>query len=259
MCGRYAASADRAKLATVYDVDTAVGPELRPSWNVAPTTQVYGVLERDRHGGDPDDPGNPERQIRPLRWGLVPSWAKDPAIGSRLINARVETLAEKPAWRQAFRRRRVVLPASGFYEWQPVEVDGRTRKQPYYVHPAEDGGLLSLAGLYELWPDPGKAEDDPDRWLWTATVVTTQATGPLGEIHDRAPLILPPDRIDAWLDPALTDPEKVARVLAGLQVTGLRSRPVSTQVNRVGHDGPELVDPLPEAPEQPIDLTLTAA
>lgn len=257
MCGRYAASADRAQLAVVFDADTAVGPELRPSWNVAPAKQVYGVLERDRHDAG-DDHGEPERQIRDLRWGLVPSWAKDPAIGSRLINARVETLAEKPAWRQAFRRRRVVLPASGFYEWQPVEVDGKPRKQPYFIHPAEDG-VLPMAGLYELWPDPDKAEDDPDRWLWTATVVTTQATGPLGEIHDRAPLILPMDRVDAWLDPALTDPEKIQRVLAGLQITRLRSRPVRTEVNRVGHDGPQLTEPLPETAERSIDLTFTAA
>jgi putative SOS response-associated peptidase YedK len=256
VCGRYAASKDRAQLVTVFDVDTPVGPELRPSWNVAPTNQVYGVLERDKRD---DDGGGPERQIRDLRWGLVPSWAKDPSIGSRLINARVETLGEKPAWRQAFRKRRVVLPASGFYEWQPVEVDGKQRPQPYYLHPAEDDGVLRLAGLYELWPDPAKAEDDPDRWLWSATIITTQATGPLGEIHDRAPLILPPDRVDAWLDPRLTDPEKVHRLLAGLRVTGLQSRPVSTQVNRVGHDGPQLVDPLPDAAEQPIDLELTAA
>jgi putative SOS response-associated peptidase YedK len=222
-----------------------------------PTTQVYGVLERDRHDA-PDDRGEPERQIRNLRWGLVPSWAKDPSIGSRLINARVETLADKPAWRQAFRRRRVVLPASGFYEWQPLESDGKPRKQPFYVHPADDG-ILPMAGLYELWPDPDKAEDDPDRWLWTATIVTTQATGPLGEIHDRAPLILPPDRVDAWLNPTLTDPDKIRQLLAGLQVTGLRSRPVSTEVNRVGHDGRQLIEPLPDAAEQPIDLSLTAA
>jgi putative SOS response-associated peptidase YedK len=258
MCGRYAASADRAQLATIFDVDTAVGPELRPSWNVAPTKQVYGVLERDRHDAR-DDHGEPERQIRDLRWGLVPSWAKDPSIGSRLINARVETLADKPAWRQAFRRRRVVLPAAGFYEWQPVEVDGKLRKQPYYVHPTHEGGILPMAGLYELWPNPDKAEDDPDRWLWTATIVTTQATGPLGEIHDRAPLILPLDRVDAWLDPTLTDPDKIHRLLAGLQVTGLQSRPVSTEVNRVGHDGPQLIDPLPDTADQPIDLSLTAA
>jgi putative SOS response-associated peptidase YedK len=258
MCGRYAASADRAQLAAIFDVDIAVGPELRPSWNVAPTKQVYGVLERDGHDAR-DDHGEPERQIRDLRWGLVPSWAKDPSIGSRLINARVETLADKPAWRQAFRRRRVVLPASGFYEWQPVEAEGKVRKQPYYVHPADEGGVLPMAGLYELWPDPTKADEDPDRWLWTATIVTTQATGPLGEIHDRAPLILPRDRVDAWLDPTLTDPDKIHQLLAGLQVTGLRSRPVSTAVNRVGHDGRQLIEPLPDTADQPIDLSLTAA
>src|SRR3954451_10759673 len=148
MCGRYAASADRAQLTAIFDVDTAVGPELRPSWNVAPTKQIYGVLERDRHDAR-DTHGEPDRQIRDLRWGLVPSWAKDPGIGSRLINARVETLADKPAWRQAFRRRRVVLPAGGYYEWQPVDDGGgKARKQPYFIHPADDGdGVLRMAGL----------------------------------------------------------------------------------------------------------------
>jgi putative SOS response-associated peptidase YedK len=97
-----------------------------------------------------------------------------------MINARVETLAEKPAFRPAFARRRTVIPAAGYYEWE-VEIDGKARKQPYYIHPAGDG-VLSLAGLYELWPDPDKAKDDPDRWLWSATIITTDATGPAGEV-----------------------------------------------------------------------------
>src|SRR3954471_10744740 len=248
MCGRYVAVANRAQLAVTFDVDTTVGPELRPSWNVAPTSQVYGVLECDPR--DTRDAGatEPERQLRPLRWGLVPSWAKDPGIGSRLINARVETLADKPAWRQAFRRRRVVLPAGGYYEWQPVDDGGgKARKQPYFIHPADDGdGVLRMAGLYERWPDPTKPEDDPDRWLWTATVITTAATGPVGEIHDRTPLLLPADRVDAWLDPALTDPDKIRDLLTGLQVAHLQARPVSTEVNRGGHNGPPPIQPLPD-------------
>jgi putative SOS response-associated peptidase YedK len=125
------------------------------------------------------------------------------------------------------------------------------------IHPAE-GDLLSFAGLYEWWPDPAKDKDDPDRWLWTAVVVTTDATGPAGEIHDRTPLILPRDRVDAWLDPHLTDPGKVADVLKGVQAPPMEIRPVSRQVNRVGTNGPQLVDPLPDAADRPLQLALAS-
>lgn len=136
----------------------------------------------------------------------MPSWSKKGPSGRPLINARVETAAEKPSLRAAFARRRAIVPADGYYEWTPERAgDGKVRKQPFYIHP-EDGAVLSMAGLYELWPDPDRAEDDPQRWLWSVTIITTDASGPAGEIHDRTPLMLPEDRIDAWLDPSITDP-----------------------------------------------------
>lgn len=249
MCGRYVSAHSRADLQTLYEISSP-GEELRPSWNVAPTQQVYGIIER----GDPDS-DDVDRTLRAFRWGLVPSWAKDPSIGSRLINARVETLADKPAWRKAFRSRRVILPADGYYEWQAVDVDGKVRKQPYFIHP--DGErVLSFAGLYELWPDPAKDDDDPDRWLWSATIITGQATGPLGEIHERTPLILPDDRVADWLDPTLTDPDKVQQLLAGIRVEGLDARPVPTTVNKVGNNGPELIEPAEQSVDQPLQLEI---
>jgi putative SOS response-associated peptidase YedK len=229
-----------------------IGPELRESFNVAPTNSVYGVVE---HVDKAD--GEVERLARGLQWGLVPSWAKDSKIGNKLINARVETLAEKPSWRTAFRKRRAVVPAAGYYEWAPREQDGKVRKQPYFIHPADDG-VLAFAGLYEMWRDPTKADDDPDRWLWTTVIITTEATGAAGEIHDRTPLILPPDRINAWLDPNRTEPDQVYDVLDGIVISPLEVRPVSTKVNRVGNDGADLIDPLDvEHPDEPLQLTLT--
>lgn len=119
--------------------------------------------------------------------------------------------------------------------------------------------MLSFAGLYELWPDPSKAEDDPDRWLWTATIITTEATGAAGEIHDRTPLILPTDRIDAWLNPALTDPAEATKLLSGITIDPLEVRAVSTQVNKVSINKPELIQPLDDHGDEPLHLELTSA
>lgn len=130
-------------------------------------------------------------------------------------------------------------------------------KQPFYLHPGRDA-ILAFAGLYELWQDPSKAGDDPDRWLWSTVIITADASGPAGEIHDRTPLILPADRVDAWLDPHRTDPDEVHQLLDGIVIPPLAVRPVSTQVNRVGTNGPHLLDPLNvEQPDEPLQLTLT--
>ena len=158
MCGRYVSVAERTDLIELYDATSAESSTASASYNVAPTQNVTAVIERLTSS---DDDGV-QRSLRLLKWGLVPFWANDPKVGSRMINARVETLAEKPAFRQAFAKRRTVLPANGYYEWAPEEIDGKIRKQPYYIHPAEDG-VLSLAGLYELWADPSKDKDDPER------------------------------------------------------------------------------------------------
>lgn len=201
--------------------------------------------------------GEAERTLRALRWGLIPSWSKDQKIGSRLINARVETLASKPAWRTAFAKRRAVISAGGYIEWQRLEEDGKVRKQPYFIHPA-GGGTLSFAGLYALWPDPARDNDDPDRWMWSATIITTDAHGPAGEIHDRTPLILPRERVDAWLDPTMTDTDQAQQSLTGIDVAPLELRAVTQDINRVGNNRPDLIDPMPSSADQPLHLSLTA-
>src|ERR1700710_3117967 len=174
MCGRYASSRRPEDLVEEFEIDKVqVTESLQPDYNVAPTKQVYAVVERV-----PQEATAAERQLRTVRWGLVPFWAKDPAVGSRMINARMETVAEKPAYRRAFERRRAILPADGYFEWYPTEERspgrtgaGKPRKQPYFIRP-KDGGVLAMAGLYEIWRDPGKDDDDPARFRWTCTVLT---------------------------------------------------------------------------------------
>jgi putative SOS response-associated peptidase YedK len=144
----------------------------------------------------------------------------------------------------------------------PQERDGRTIKQPYYIHPHRHDGTLALAGLYEIWHDKTKDQDDPDAWIWSAVIITTEATeatGAAGDIHDRTPVILPRDRWAAWLDPDRTEPADVAKVLAGIQIDGLSIREISTDVNRVANNGPHLIHPVPDHGDHRLDLTMTVA
>ncbi|GAA3436307.1 SOS response-associated peptidase [Kutzneria kofuensis] len=237
MCGRYASAQTDAELAKAFEVVDVVGDEPEPSWNVAPTQQVRAVLER----APKDEPEAPAaRLLRSVRWGLVPSWAKDVKVGNKMINARVETLLAKAAFKSAARRRRCVIPADGYYEWMKID----NRKVPFFLHP-EDGQPLAMAGLYELRPDPELPEDHPDRWLWTCTVITTTAADTLGHIHDRSPLLIPGgDLLDAWLDPRLDDPDDVQALINSLPEPHLEPYEVSTAVNSVRNNGPHLVDPV---------------
>jgi putative SOS response-associated peptidase YedK len=233
MCGRYASFREAQDLADAFAA-TDIADDARllpPSWNVAPTDPVRVVVERGRE----------TRSLRVARWGLVPGWAKDPSIGSRMINARVETLEQKPAFRKALLARRCIVPAEGYYEWQRAERDGKPAKLPYWIH-APDGAPLALAGLYEFWLDPDRADDDPRRWLVTTAIVTGDA-GLLGSIHDRRPVMLAPDRWDAWLDPARDTAEAVLPLLTG-PGPDLVPTPVSMAVNSVRNDGPELIEPV---------------
>src|SRR3954466_188934 len=161
MCGRYASSRRPEDLVEEFEIDKVeVKETLAPDYNVAPTKQVYAVLQREAEDGPA------ERQLRTLRWGLVPFWAKDPSIGNKMINARMETVHEKPAFRRAFAARRCLLPADGYLEWSPTEQRpkaGKPLKQPFFIHPA-DGGVMAMAGLYEIWRDPTRDEDDPQRF-----------------------------------------------------------------------------------------------
>jgi putative SOS response-associated peptidase YedK len=246
MCGRYASSRKPEDLVEEFDIRGPDLPQIDPDWNVAPTKEVYAVLERPprTEGGEEVEP---ERQLRVLTWGLVPFWAKDPSVGNRMINARMESVAEKPAYRRAFEKRRTILPADGYYEWYPTEEQtkaGKPRKQPYFIRPT-DGGVLAMAGLYEIWRDPDKADDDPDRFRWTCTVLTTSAEDSLGHIHDRMPLMLGREQYDEWLDPRRNDKEELLALLEPAAPGRLEAFPVSTMVSNVRNNGPELVEPIP--------------
>jgi putative SOS response-associated peptidase YedK len=244
MCGRYAsfredqALADEFAIATIAD-DVRLLP---PSWNVAPTDGVRMVVERaDRETGEIT------RQLRVARWGLVPSWAKDVSVGNRMINARAESIEEKSAFARPFAVRRALLPADGYYEWQKPEPGSASkRKQPFYLHPA-DGDVVALAGLYEFWKDPGKADDDPDRWVVSATVITRPASEQLAHIHDRQPLMLRAEAWSAWLDPAVG--ADGARGLLEAPAPAIVATPVSTAVNAVANNGPALVDEVEPEPD----------
>ena len=244
MCGRYASSRRPEDLAEEFDVlDIRVPAPLEPDYNVAPTKEVYAVVERPP---SKDSPEPPQRQLRALTWGLVPSWAKDPSIGNRMINARMETVAEKPAYKRAFAKRRCLLPADGYFEWYPTEQKtkaGKPLKQPFFIRP-RDHGVLAMAGLYEIWRDPTRDEDDPDRFRWTCTVITTDAEDDLGHIHDRAPLMVERDRWSAWLDTS-AEGSDLLDLLVPAAPGRLEAYPVSTLVSNVRNNGPELLEPLP--------------
>jgi putative SOS response-associated peptidase YedK len=239
MCGRYVVTTPPSQLALEFDAVLSVEDELPPDYNVAPTKQVPAVLVRSG-----------TRMLSTLKWGLVPYWAKDPSIGARMINARIETAAEKPVFRQAFAKRRCLLPADGYYEWlapqapavPAAEAGGKTkkppkpRKQPFFIHPEAAGETVAFAGLYERWRDAEGGE------LWSASILTTASVGELAAIHDRMPLSVPASGWEAWLDPALGDPE-TARGLLDFAPRWI-AVPVSDAVNSVRNNGPELLEPV---------------
>ena len=217
MCGRYASSRRPDDLASYFEVEEPVEEVLEPSWNVAPTDRVYAVVQRKT------------RQLRVLRWGLVPSWSKDAKGAARMINARAESVREKPAFRKAFASRRCLVPADGYYEWKQLG----TEKQPWFL--STPGAPLAMAGLYEHWKDPD------GQWLSTCTVITTSAPDDLGEIHDRTPLLVPREHWATWLDPGLPDPGDL--LVPGVPGV-LDAWEVGKAVGNVRNDGPELVEPV---------------
>ena len=224
MCGRYVVATPFQQMEIDFRAlaDSLAAPGYAPDYNVAPTKPIPIVWQRREDEG--------ERRLSLVRWGLVPHWAKDPGVGVRAINARIESASEKPTFRDAFVRRRCVLPADGYYEWRT----GPGGKQPVFIH-AADGGQLALAGLYERWLD---AEG---RAIWSATVLTRAAVGPLTEIHDRMPVIVPRDRIEPWLDPELRDAERARGLLDLGEAPAWTARQVGPAVGNVRNNGPELV------------------
>ena len=226
MCGRYELHTHPAAIALAFGL--AHPPSVHPRFNIAPMTDVP-VVRVNEHG---------ERELTTMRWGLVPRWAKDPAIGAKMINARGETIAEKPSFRIAYRRHRCLLPADGFYEWMPVGAGTDAHKQPVHVG-MKDGGIFGLAGLFERWLSP-----DGDV-LDTCTIVTTDANALLRPVHDRMPVIVAPADYARWLE---TSDASVADLVAPFPSDRMAWYPVSTKVNNVRHDDASLIEHVAVSP-----------
>jgi len=219
VCGRYTFVAEPEDLTELFGLLDV--PELPPRYNIAPT-QPVPVVRQDARG---------QRHMDWMRWGLIPSWSKDPSAGARMINARAETVIEKPAYRTAFRRRRCLLPARGFYEWKRVG----SRKQPYFIH-LRGGELFAFAGLFEHWQSPEGDEID------SCTILTIDSNELVRTIHHRMPVILPPEDYDLWLDPEVQDPERLKPLLRALSADAMEAYPVSTHVNSPAHDDPMCIE-----------------
>lgn len=226
MCGRYTLATPEPSLAELLDLSTE--PSLEPRYNIAPTQPVL-VLRAS--------PLRPVRELELLRWGLIPSWAKDPAIAARMINARSETAPDKPAFRSAFRHRRCLLPADGFYEWQRT---GRS-KRPHYVR-MKDGRPFVFAGLWERWEGPDGTV------IETCTVLTTIPNELIEPLHNRMPVILRPEDFALWLDPDVKDPAPIRPLLRPYEPDEMFAYPVSTRVNSPRNDDPKCIEPPGELP-----------
>lgn len=225
MCGRFVSSSPPDEIARYFEVEEVSESLLEPSYNVAPTNDVYTVLE-----------DGAVRRLEPMHWGLVPIWAEDPKIGNRMINARAETLAEKNAFKHAFRKKRCLVPVDGFYEWEKIA--GRKQKQPWYIH-AADGQPLAFAGLWETWRGP---ERDGTEELRSCTIVTGPPNERMAEIHDRMPVILPRAEWGTWLDEDQHDVELLGRLLVPAAPSVLAMHRISTEVNNVRNKGAQLID-----------------
>jgi putative SOS response-associated peptidase YedK len=226
MCGRYTVTSAPEALRALFRYEEQ--PNFPARYNVAPTQPIVIVRLTDA-----------KRQFALMRWGLLPSWVKDPKTFSLIVNARGESVCDKPAFRAAMKRRRCLIPADGFYEWKAI---GRRRKQPFYVR-AKSGAPLAFAGLWETWTGPNGEELD------TATIVTTRANRTLAPIHHRMPVIVPPDAFDLWLDGTNVDAKTAEVLIAPAPEDLLEAYPVSTAVNRTANDNPKLLDLFVGEPE----------
>lgn len=232
MCGRFISYTPPHELAQFFRAQAPEpGASLDPSYNIAPTQLVHAA--RETAG---------ERRLDTLRWGLVPSWAKDPRIGARMINARAETAATKNAFRSSLTKRRCIIPADGFYEWQRIE--GSKRKQPMFIS-RPDSVPFAFAGLWAVWRDRSNPDvDGQPLELHSCTILTCAANRAIAPVHDRMPVILPEETWDFWLDPTNNDPEATTELLVPAPPEVIRMRPVSTEVNNARNDGPHLIEPI---------------
>jgi putative SOS response-associated peptidase YedK len=225
VCGRFVSTSPPDEIAKYFGAAEVDERLEGPNYNVAPTQDVYAVLE---NGG--------VRRVEALHWGLIPFWAKDAKIGNKMINARADKVATSGAYKHAFKKRRCIIPVDGFYEWTKRE--GQTKKQPWFIHRPDDEPL-AFAGLWEVWRPEG-SEDE----LVSCTIITGEPNDKMAEIHHRMPVMLPPDKWDQWLDRDEQDTELLGKLLVPAPSSLITFHPVSTEVNNVRNQGEHLMDPI---------------
>ena len=234
MCGRYVTVSSPTLLAERFSVEEVRIEDKEPDYNVTPRAEVPVVaMSRGK------------RVLDLVRWGLVPSWAKNLSIGDKQINARADTVATKPAYKRAFVKRRAIIPADGFYEWQAIE--GQKKKQPWFIR-RRDGEPLAFAGLWEIWHDPEIGDDAPR--IRSCVIITTDANGVLAPIHHRMPVVLPESQWDRWLDPEFNDTAALQKLLVPAPDAEFEAWPVSLLVNKPDNNSPELLDEVEVASAQ---------
>jgi putative SOS response-associated peptidase YedK len=224
MCGRFTNKAKPEQIKSEFKIGSKNPNLYEPRFNIAPSQMIDVVFEPES-----------ERIISQLKWGLVPSWSKDSDIGNRMINARAETLTEKPSFREAFKSRRCIIPASGFYEWQK---QAKGAKQPFYFY-LKDKDVFGFAGLWESWIDKQTGEE-----LETCTIITTEANNVLKSVHERMPVILKPESYDEWLDTKVKDTGRLQKLLVPYSAKEMDSHPVSRSVNIPDSDSSDLIEPI---------------
>jgi putative SOS response-associated peptidase YedK len=256
MCGRYALSKSPDEIIEEFEITTGyAGPILPADWNITPTRNIY-IINAIPHTAQPTNqtksssPRN-SRELSVASWGLIAPWSKDRASAirsqSQAINARSESVDEKPTFRHAFRRHRCLIPADGYYEWA-TELGRYPTKQPFYIH-AKDSHLLALAGIFDQWTDPS----DPSQVITSAAIITRPAEGRLANIHNRMPTFLPEQSWDEWLDPSLTDASRARALLSSISSTELLvAEPVATLVNSIRNNGPQLTVPVQDIENQTL-------
>jgi putative SOS response-associated peptidase YedK len=244
MCGRFVVARTVGEIQTIFEADDIVGEMPGVSYNVAPTQPIAILVDRAFEKAPDGSPlGELSREIHSARWGLVPRWAKSPTEHAPLINGRIESILEKPSFKDSVVRRRCVIPASGYYEWH-VAADGT--KQPFYITAGTDG-MFALAGLYEWWSDPTKDAKDPSRWLLSATTLTKHTAPELAHIHDRNPVLLSPDTFEAWLDPHIegdADLLKAVAIDSDMVAGEAEFYKVGPDVGKVSNNSANLISPI---------------
>lgn len=238
MCGRFTLNSTPRRIALRFGLRDQ--PKLFPRYNIAPSQPVM-IVRAAQHSGKPD-----ERETTHVVWGLIPEWSKDPNIGVKMINARSETASFKQGYRGAFKYRRCLVPADGFYEWQRDPHDSK-RKQPFYIHMA-DGEPFAMAGLWEHWQGPGGEE------IESCTVLTISPNRLMKPIHDRMPVIIEPKNYSRWLDPKMQDHEAIRDLLCPFDATKMSAMKVGTYVNSTRHEGERCITPIEEAGGEQLGL-----